>query len=137
MVAIFVPTLLIGSRFLFGGIFALVLYILFLSGLVEGSLFPKFSIPAFGDPPTADDIRRFLTESNPKTGADLCKLMFWSFAAGFSERLVPKTIQSILGRAESEADESPATKGHETAGHDRAGDETAGDEEAGNQRTGP
>lgn len=34
----------------FGGIFALVLYLLMLSGILEGELFPTFSIPDTGYP---------------------------------------------------------------------------------------
>lgn len=79
----------------YGGIFALVLYVLFISGLVQGNLFPEMYIPPFGDPPTTEDFRNLLRRGYPSSGEDLAKLMFWSFAAGFSERLVPQIISQV------------------------------------------
>lgn len=84
---------------IYGGIFSLVLYLLFLSGLIEGHLFPKFWVPHFQQPPTTEDIRAFLTKSYPSSAADFAKFAFWSFAAGFSERLVPQIIQSVASRS--------------------------------------
>lgn len=81
---------------LYGGIFALVLYVLFLSGLIEGHLFPHFYIPDFGDKPSTDNIKAFLTETYPSQGSDLAKLIFWSFVAGFSERFVPQVIHRVV-----------------------------------------
>ena len=69
---------------LVGGILAVVLYVLFVSTLVSGDLFPKF----------VSDIRNLSPES-PKgfseifavhgESVDYAKMMFWSFVAGFSE----------------------------------------------------
>lgn len=84
---------------IFGGVFALVLYVLFLAGIVQGHLFPSFYVPPFGEPPTTDDVARFLSTTYPKTGSDLAKLMFWSFVAGFSERFVPQIVQSVSERS--------------------------------------
>ena len=70
------------------------LYIGFLSNIVEGPLFPKFAAPSFSQPiPSTDDIRAFFSKAYPATGADLAKLLFWSFIAGFSERFVPQIIE--------------------------------------------
>ena len=80
---------------IYGGIFALVLYVLFISGLIEGELFPQFYVPAFSMPPTTQDIAEFLRTTYPTSGADFAKLMFWTFVAGFSERLVPQIIQKV------------------------------------------
>jgi hypothetical protein len=80
---------------IYGGIFALVLYVLFLSGLVEGHLFPKFYIPEFSIPPTTENVVAFLSETNPSQGSDMAKLIFWTFIAGFSERFVPQIIQQV------------------------------------------
>ena len=83
----------------YGGIFALVLYIGFLSGIVEGSLFPQFSSHPFSQPvPTTEDLRRFFSETYPSTGADVAKLLFWTFLAGFSERLVPQILDQTQGK---------------------------------------
>ena len=77
----------------YGGIFAIVLYICFLSRIVEGPLFPRFSSPPFSEPmPSTEDIRNFFSQTYPTTGADLAKVIFWSFVAGFSERFVPQII---------------------------------------------
>lgn len=80
---------------IYGGIFALVLYVLFISGLIEGELFPQFYVPAFSVPPTTQDIAEFLRTTYPSSGADFAKLMFWTFVAGFSERLVPQIISKV------------------------------------------
>lgn len=83
---------------IYGGIFSLVLYLLFLSGLVKGPLFPEFFMPEFKYPPTTENIRQFLNETYPSSGADFAKFAFWSFVAGFSERFVPQ----IIGKVTSE-----------------------------------
>ena len=81
----------------YGGIFALVLYLGFLSKVIEGPLFPHFAGPPFSEPiPTSEDIRNFFAQTYPATGADLAKLLFWTFVAGFSERFVPQ----IIGKSE-------------------------------------
>jgi len=76
----------------YGGIFGLVLYVGFLSKIVEGQLFPKFTIPPFGNPPVTENVRDFFSGAYPSTGVDLAKLLFWSFFAGFSERFVPQIL---------------------------------------------
>jgi len=85
---------------IYGGIFALVLYVLFLSGLVAGDLFPKFWIPTFGETPTTQNIVDLLSKTYPSKGQDLAKLIFWSFVSGFSERFVPQIIQSVVKQKE-------------------------------------
>jgi len=79
----------------YGGIFSLVLYVLFLSGLIHGPMFPEFYMPVFHDPPVTDDLVALLRTTYPKTGPDFAKLVFWTFVAGFSERLVPQIIQKV------------------------------------------
>jgi hypothetical protein len=79
---------------IYGGIFAGMMYIGFLSNIVEGPLFPKFASPPFSQPvASTDDIRAFFARTYPASGSDLAKLLFWSFVAGFSERLVPQIIE--------------------------------------------
>ena len=80
---------------IYGGIFALVLYVLFISDLVQGDLFPEFYVPPFSVPPTTQDIAELLRTTYPNSGADFAKLMFWTFVAGFSERFVPQIIQKV------------------------------------------
>ncbi|MCF8368068.1 MAG: hypothetical protein K9G76_03440 [Bacteroidales bacterium] len=80
---------------IYGGIFALVLYVIFLSGLLEGHLFPYFDLPEFHEPTNTDDIIKLLRETYPATASDFAKLIFWSFVAGFSERFVPQVIHKV------------------------------------------
>jgi hypothetical protein len=80
----------------YGGIFALVLYVGFLSKIVTGDLFPQFAMAAFHMPPTTADMQAFFRDTYPSSGADTAKLLFWCFVAGFSERLIPQ----IIGKAE-------------------------------------
>lgn len=91
---------------IFGAIFAEVLYVLFLSGLLKGHMFPLFYIPPFGDAPTASNIVSFLHETYPRSGEDMAKLMFWAFVAGFSERFVPQIVSRISSRVEDAEDVS-------------------------------
>jgi hypothetical protein len=80
----------------YGGIFALVLYVGLLSKVVTGQLFPVFYIPPFHDPPVHNDVHAFLAETSPASGPDVAKLLFWCFVAGFSERFIPQ----IIGKAD-------------------------------------
>lgn len=82
-------------RPLYGGIFAIVAYIVLLAGLVTSALFPAFvypALPASGINPHYFIL--FLTDTVPATGPDFAKLLFWSFAAGFTERLIPQIGQN-------------------------------------------
>lgn len=84
----------------YGGVFALVLYLGFLSNIVEGPLFPRFAGPVFSQPiPTTKDVAAFFAQTYPATGADLTKLLFWSFVAGFSERFVPQLLDQSQTRS--------------------------------------
>lgn len=84
---------------IYGGIFSLILYIIFLAKLIQGGLFPEFYMPEFSPIVTDNDIHRFLRECYPLTGPDFAKLVFWSFVAGFSERFVPQIISSLTSKA--------------------------------------
>jgi hypothetical protein len=86
---------------IFGGVFALVLYAIFLSGILTGTMFPHFSMPS---PPKSGPDNHFVlslfTNTYPSTGSDLAKFLFWSFAAGFSERLVPQIISKVTDESD-------------------------------------
>ena len=82
-----------------GGILAMLLYVLFLSGIISGGLFPKF-VPDDGCPP-ADFTSLFHTHA--ESYVDYAKLVVWSFVAGFSERFVT----DILGRLQDHPDPPP------------------------------
>ncbi|WP_133718438.1 hypothetical protein [Methylocaldum gracile] len=92
---------------IYGGIFSLVLYVGFLSEILNGPLFPHFAFPPFSEPlPTADDLIRFINSTYPASGQDVAKLLFWAFIAGFSERLVPQILQKS---EQGLSDEKPHT----------------------------
>ena len=87
---------------IYGGLFSLVFYLLVLSGLVEGYLFPKFYVPDFGSPPTTENMRAFFNQTYPLSGADFAKFAFWSFVSGFSERFVPQIIRKVSSSADKD-----------------------------------
>ena len=80
-----------------GGMLASVLYLLFLSGLLAGTLFPHFE-PDKSLSAEAHGLVRLLHmySDNPE---EYAKLLFWSFVAGFSE----KFVVDIIGRFEQRA----------------------------------
>ncbi len=88
---------------IYGGIFAGVLYLIFLGGFLEGPLFPEFDYVtrSTADEPT-EWIRKMLSETYPKTTQDFAKLFLWSFIAGFSERFVPQVISNLVSKANDE-----------------------------------
>lgn len=89
---------------IFGGVFSLVLYALFLSEIIRGELFPDFFMPKPGTSGPDDQFMLSLfTKTYPATGQDLGKFLFWSFVAGFSERFVPQIVTKVASSA-SESD---------------------------------
>lgn len=81
-----------------GGVLAIVLYVLFLSGLLKGDLFPTFEKATTAE---GGSVRGFLSVFNQYATdyEDYAKLMFWSFVAGFSERFVTDVIGKFEGKA--------------------------------------
>lgn len=82
-----------------GGVFALVLMLMFAGNIIQGQLFPTYPT---GDKFPITDANTFiawLTYSYPTTGIEVAKLLFWSFVAGFSERFVPQIIRQTTQRA--------------------------------------
>ena len=85
-----------------GAVFAVLLYVMFGAGMLEGALFPKI-VSASGAVPSGLSFSTFSKAIGPATGADWCKLLVWSFLAGFAERLVPDTLDRITARAGAKA----------------------------------
>jgi hypothetical protein len=83
-----------------GAILAEILFLLFVSGLLSGALFPNFK-PDFPNGPGHE--LKTLFEVHCDTPADYAKIIFWSFVAGFSE----KFVTNIMGALESRADGKP------------------------------
>jgi hypothetical protein len=77
-----------------GGVLAVVLYVLFISTLVSGDLFPTF-VPC--------EVASCLTDRKGFSiifdvrgeSVDYAKMIFWSFVAGFSERFVTDIISKF------------------------------------------
>jgi len=74
-----------------GGVFAIVLYGVFMSGFVQGTFFPSF---AHGED-KFDAFRNFAALDMPASNADVAKALVWAFIAGFSEGLVPNFITKL------------------------------------------
>ena len=88
-----------------GGMFAFVLYLLFMSNILQGTLFPAFSpVMQTG----YESFKLFAHGANPATNQDVARAIVWAFIAGFSEGLVPNFIDKIAkettGQAEGNAD---------------------------------
>ena len=83
---------------LVGGVLAVVLYILFVSGLLRGHLFPEFNGEA-----TVDRSGFAVLFNVEGTGRDYAKMLFWSFVAGFSERFVTDIISKFDDSSKSPA----------------------------------
>ena len=62
---------------------------IFLGGFINGSLFPTFSVDSY----------YFDGDFKP---SDIGKLLIWSFAAGFSERLIPDFMEKLTKQFSSQ-----------------------------------
>lgn len=76
---------------LIGGLFGIVFYVLFLTGIISGSLFPNDDRLNDG----FDNLHRFLLDASPTRNIDAAKAIFWAFVSGFSVRLVPNILDTI------------------------------------------
>lgn len=84
-----------------GGIFAIVLMLLFLSGILEGAMFPKYIHAPIDQKNLIESFTNWLTATFPQSGPDIAKLLFWSFVAGFSERFVPQIIHKTAEKVDN------------------------------------
>jgi hypothetical protein len=75
-----------------GGILAILLHMIFLSGLISGQMFPKFVPDA--NPPDVEDLR-VIFATHADGYASYAKLFVWSFVAGYSERFVVDMLGSF------------------------------------------
>ena len=81
-----------------GGVFAILLYVLFVAGLWDLSekLAPTFVGHTNASAHGGVDFMIFLNDIGPKTGVDYAKIVVWSFAAGFFEQLVPDVLNRLV-----------------------------------------
>jgi hypothetical protein len=94
-----------------GGIFALVLMLMFIGNIIQGTLFPKYLSV---DISNIETFRKWLVSAYPTSGVEVAKLLFWSFVAGFVERFVPQLIKRTV--EEVEADQSQGGEAEESEG---------------------
>ena len=94
-------------RLAIGMLGSIVFFFVMRSGLVRGAAFPDFTnlvavSPSAGESKIVmgETVKTAVTYLGPTE--DLAKLMIWSFIAGFSERLVPETLEKTEGRAGTE-----------------------------------
>ncbi len=83
-----------------GAIASVVIYVGFVSGLIDGGVFPKMVCKTGTDKCTS--FVEVLNDYGPKEAADYGKALIWAFIAGFSERLVPDMLQSIVARSQKD-----------------------------------
>ena len=73
-----------------GAVFAVILALLFVGGVLKGTLFPAFgtSIDC--------DLSGFARATRPTTPENYALLLVWSFVAGFAERFVPDNLDKLI-----------------------------------------
>ncbi|KND60270.1 hypothetical protein BVER_05010c [Candidatus Burkholderia verschuerenii] len=81
-----------------GGMFALLLWMLFYSGILSGSLFPKFT----GTNCAYSGWQDLMAKTQPEKFSDAAKGVIWAFVAGYAERFVPNAIDRLARESEKE-----------------------------------
>jgi hypothetical protein len=87
---------------LVGAIGAVVLYMIFASGLVKGDLFPAFEMSPVDQ--KQDAFQNFIANWQPSGPIDYAKALVWSFIAGFSERFVPDLLDRFASSQRQNGD---------------------------------
>lgn len=73
-------------------VFAIIINLIFISGVISGELFPQFN----GTDYPYIDMISWALDVDPKTNSDMAKMLVWSFVAGYSEKLVPNMVTRIF-----------------------------------------
>ncbi len=90
---------LIGKPIL-GAAFALALYLLFISHMITGALFPNVQVVATR---AAMGFKEFFGGTVTAPAGDFAKLLVWSFIAGFAEQFVPDILDRFSSKASTGA----------------------------------
>lgn len=77
-----------------GGVLALVLYVLFMSGILGGDLFPKIK----SDVTEPVKSLQALVMQHAEGVTEYAKLFFWSFIGGFNQKYVVDVINSVRAK---------------------------------------
>ena len=88
---------------LLGGIFAIILCLMFVAGVLQGSVFPDFHVSH----EVGSLFLGFAHQAIPHGTAEWGKLFVWSFLAGFAERLVPDSLDRLSSKLDP--DKQPAS----------------------------
>jgi hypothetical protein len=80
---------------LVGGVFAMLAWAMFFSGLLKGVLFPDIANVTC----TYDNFHNLMANTHPEHYADAMKGVFWAFVAGYSEKFVPNAIDQAAQKA--------------------------------------
>lgn len=88
---------------LIGAIFAVVLLLIFLGGIVSGTVFPNFTPLPCADCSFPAHMKQWplWLKLCPDSSAAYAKLFIWSFIAGFAERFVPDILDRVIQRGQS------------------------------------
>lgn len=92
-----------------GATFAVTLYLLFIAGMVKGSLFP---VLAFDGDSTATGFREFFSARVCATFTEYSKLLVWCFLAGFAERFVPDILNRLAAKSSADTIKQIAGPNH-------------------------
>ena len=81
------------------GVFGVILYLTFLTGIIQGDFFPSFSNLEEG----YQSVFEMFNNTAPTQNKDAAKAVFWAFLAGFSEGLVPNMLDKVSRAKKDEA----------------------------------
>jgi hypothetical protein len=81
-------------------VFAFILYLMVIGGLIGGDMFPKF-VGATLENDAKWDMKEFLTGIDPAGYKDIAKLLVWSFIAGYAEKFVPNAVGRVIKASEA------------------------------------
>jgi len=83
---------------LVGAIAAMIIFVVFQSGIIKGDIFPVFECETGAN--TCKDFVDYLKHWKPAQAQDYAKSIVWAFIAGFSERFVPDILNKISNSAD-------------------------------------
>ena len=88
----FINIVQIYATLFISGALGIIFYTLLASGIIQGELFPAFTNLELE---YGGDMIHFFKEVTPQNNIDVIKAIAWCFIAGFSEMLVPNSIDKL------------------------------------------